>query len=242
MPNWCYNTATVSHEDKSKLDALEVELMKENPEPLNLLCPRPAAEEDWYSWNVNNWGTKWDISPMDWSRDSDNSISMQFDSAWAPPIALYEFLESEGWTVSALYHEPGMGFAGRFEDGYDQYFEMDWTDRESVENLPSDILDFTNALEDLDNYEQEQLEEKLADLERTEWFDVSVNPAVAGRYEVVSEAWDFPQYCEFDGKKWGRWEGDEIVVTKWRGLVEEYRDYDAEFEELKAELDNIEVK
>jgi hypothetical protein len=160
MPNWCYNAVTISHEDKTKIDALEQELTKEEPQPFNNLRPNPDGEWN-YEWSVNNWGTKWDIAPHDWDRDGDTTITMNFDSAWSPPIALYEFLESNGWEVRALYHEPGMGFAGRYEDGYDDYYELDWTNRESVENLPEDILDFSNALEDLENYEQEQSEQEL---------------------------------------------------------------------------------
>jgi len=235
MPNWCYNTATLSNEDKTKIDGLEQELLKEDAQPFNYLRPNPDGEWD-YGWSCENWGTKWDVSMHDWEREDDNTIVMHFDSAWSPPTTLYEFLESEGWSVRALYHEPGMGFAGRFEDGYDDYYELDWTDRESVENLPEDILDFTNAMEELENYEQEQFEEQLNDLERTEWYAVSVAPAVDGRYEVTTKAWDFPQYCEYKNGKWGRWEDDDIKVVQWRGLTQPYvaDDWDA-----VAELDKI---
>jgi hypothetical protein len=162
---------------------------------------------------------------MDWERDGDNTITINFDSAWSPPIAMYEYLESEqGWEVRAIYHEPGMGFAGRFENGYDDYYELDWTNRESVESLPEDILEFTNALEDLDNYEQEKFEETLSDLERTEWYNVSINPSVDGRYEVTTKAWEFPQYCNYTDGKWSRWEGDDVEVVKWRGLIEDYNE------------------
>jgi hypothetical protein len=236
MPNWCYNSVTLSNEDKTKIDALEAALQNEKSEVFQFLRPNPDGEWS-YEWSVNNWGCKWDITPHDWDRDGDNTITMNFDSAWSPPIALYEFLESEaGWSIRALYHEPGMCFAGRFEDGYDEYFELDLTDRESVENLPEDILDFTNALEDVDNYEQEQLEEQLAELERTEWYPVKVAPAVDGKYEVTSKAWDFPQYCEYKNGKWARWEGDEIKVVQWRGLV---KPYEADEWDPVAELDKI---
>ena len=229
MPNWCYNSVTLSHSDKEKIDALEVELTKEEPEVFNHLRPNPAGEWD-YGWSVDNWGCKWDISPMDWERVDDNTITINFDSAWSPPTALYEFLDSEGWSVTALYHEPGMGFAGRFEDGYDDFYEFDYTDRESIENLPQDILDFTNVLEDLERYEEEALEEKMEALERTDWFDVSVAPVRDGKYEVTSVAWEFPQYCDYIDGKWGRWDGDEIQVIKWRGLVEEYSDNETEMD------------
>jgi hypothetical protein len=235
MPNWCYNTATVYHEDKTKIDGLEQELLKEDAQPFNYLRPNPDGEWD-YAWSCENWGCKWDVNMMDWEREDDNTIVMHFDSPWSPPTALYEFLESEGWSVRAMYHEPGMGFAGKFEDGYDDYYDFDYTDRESIENLPEDILDFTNVMEDLENWEAEQFEENLSELERTEWFDVSVKPAHVGRYEVTTEAWPYPQYCNWDGKSWSRWEGDDHVVTQWRGLVEEYSE--EEWDPV-AELDKI---
>ena len=231
MPNWCYNTATLHHDDKARIDAFEAELSKEDSQPLNHLRPNPAGEWD-YGWSVDNWGTKWDVSIHDWEREDDNTIVLHFDSAWSPPTTLYEFLETEGWTVRALYHEPGMGFVGKFEDGFDDYYELDWTDRDSLENLPEDLADFANVWEDLERYEEEQMEEELQELERTDWFDVSVNPVRVGRYEVETEAWPYPQYSNWDGEKWGRWDGDDAVITKWRGLAEEYWDAAAALDKI----------
>lgn len=220
MPNWCYNTVELHHDDVSMIDALEAELQKEKPEPLNHLRPNPAGEWD-YGWSVDNWGTKWEMSVGDWERQSDNIIRINFDTAWSPPITIYEYLETEGWTVNALYHEPGLGFVGRFSDGFDDYYEYDCRDRDSVENLPQELQDFSGALDDLENYEEEQHEEYLADLERTDWFPIDIKPAYVGRYEVTTKAWAYPQYCNWDGKNWGRWDGDEIEVTQWRGLAED---------------------
>ena len=233
MPNWCYNTVELHHDDITKIDALEAELQKDDAQPLNHLCPNPTGEWQ-YEWSVNNWGTKWDVSPMDWERFSDNCIRMNFDSAWSPPITLYEFLENEGWTVNALYHEPGMGFAGKFCDGFDEYYEFDYTNREEVENLPDEIRDFTNAMDDLENWEAEQEEEALNDLERTEWFPKKVKPAYVGKYEVMTKLWPYPHYCDWTGEKWQRWDGDDIKVSQWRGLAEDPSEWDA-----AAELEKI---
>jgi hypothetical protein len=233
MPNWCYNSVTLHHDNKEVIDGFEQELLKEDAQPFNHLRPRPASEEEnWYDWNINNWGCKWDVSMMDWEREDDNTIVMHFDSAWSPPITIYDFLETEGWSVRAMYHEPGMGFAGRFENGMDEYYEMDWTDRDSIEELPEDILDFTNALEDLERYEEEQFEEELNELERTDWFGVATNPDKIGRYEVTTTQYEHPQYCNWDGKTWSRWEGDEVEVVKWRGLAEEYWDAAAALDKI----------
>jgi len=233
MPNWCYNSATLQHDSKEVIDGFEQELLKEDAQPFNHLRPRPASEEEnWYDWNINNWGCKWDVSMMDWEREDDNTIVMHFDSAWSPPTTLYEYLETEGWTVRALYHEPGMGFAGRFEDGFDDYYNYDLSDRASVEELPEDILDYTNVLEEVDRWEEDAFEEELNELERTDWFGVATNPDKIGRYEVTTTQYEHPQYCNWDGKTWSRWEGDEVEVVKWRGLAEEYWDAAAALDKI----------
>lgn len=233
MPNWCYNTVELHHDDVSKIDALEEELKKDKAEPLNHLRPNPAGQWD-YGWSVDNWGTKWDVSPMDYERINDNNIRFNFDSAWSPPITLYEFLEEEGWTVRAMYHEPGMVFIGKFEDGFDEYHEYDITDRESIENMPEDLVDFGGLLDEHERWEEEQYEERMAELERTDWFDKKVKPVHVGRYEVQTKAWPYPQYCNWDGKKWSRWDGDDIKITQWRGLTEDPDEWDA-----AAALDEI---
>jgi hypothetical protein len=213
MPNWCYNSATLYNSDKSKIDSLEQELQKEDAQVFQHLRPNPTGEWD-YNWSVENWGTKWDITVHDWEREDDNSIVMHFDTAWSPPTTLYEFLSEEGWSINAMYHEPGMGFAGKFEDGDDEYYEFDWTDRQSIEDLPDYILDFTNALEDLERYEEEQYEESICDLERTDWYEVSTNPDKIGTYEVKRKDWEYVFKSEWDGKEW-----QQEDVAFWRGLV-----------------------
>ena len=214
MPNWCYNSATLYNSDKSKIDSLEQELQKEDAQVFQHLRPNPTGEWD-YNWSVENWGTKWDITVQDWERENDNSIVMHFDTAWSPPTTLYEFLSEEGWSINAMYHEPGMGFAGKFEDGDDEYYEFDWTDRQSIEDLPDYILDFTNALEDLERYEEEQYEESIADLERTDWYEVSTNPDKIGTYEVKRKDWDYAFKSEWNGEEW-----EQEDIAFWRGLVE----------------------
>lgn len=167
MPNWCDNSVTLYHEDKSKIDALEEILKKHShdysgPERTEAegvlfhLRPRPDAEEDnWYSWNVENWGTKWDISPMDWNRDDENTIWMSFDSAWSPPTALYEYLVTEeGWSITAEYQEPGIGFVGKFVDGYDECYEYDFEDEDWRDDIPEDLIDFAGLDQSYEDWKE----------------------------------------------------------------------------------------
>lgn len=228
MPNWCDNTLTITHSDKSKLDAIETGLRKKDDQYLfQTIRPRPATEEDnWYDWNIDNWGTKWEASIHDWERQDDNTIWVSFDSAWAPPLALYQFMTDQGYDVEAMYWESGMAFCGRFADGYDDFYEYDISDRESLEQLPDELLDFT----DLIGRHEDWIAEEEADREReeyeatvTEWYPVDVNPARVGEYEVTeagSPNWPFYKHVLWDGKKW-TYEGKKYKVGKWRGLRED---------------------
>jgi hypothetical protein len=167
MPNWCDNSITLSNSDKTKIDALEEELNKENENGrsdanvFNHLRPRPLEEEEnWYDWNVNHWGTKWDADIYDSSRQDDNTIYISCGTAWAPPIHLYEYLVENGWQVNALYHEPGMGFCGTYDNEIgDNYYEYDITDLESIEALPEDCIEFGGLREEHEYWKENQEEE-----------------------------------------------------------------------------------
>jgi len=225
MPNWCDNMVTLRHNDKSKIDALCEEMNKKNEQgywnnaPLNHLRPRPADQEDnWYDWNVNNWGTKWDASVIDWERRDDNEVWISFNSAWSPPTTLYEYLVENDWEVDAVYHEPGMGYAGLFTtDGGDDYYDYDVTNKDSIDSLPSEIVDFAGLEEEHERWLEDQYDEMIYDLEKSEWFPVEENPVRVGKYQVMRKEWQWQDWAEWDGSSWSV---DD--VREWRGLTEEY--------------------
>ena len=79
---------------------------------------------DWYTWRCSYWGTKWEVDILDWHRenneDSTVTFNFNFDSAWSPPIGVYETISNrEDWKVYATYFEGGCSFFGYFEDGED---------------------------------------------------------------------------------------------------------------------------
>lgn len=142
MPNWCQNNLTISHEDRSKVMEF-VHAYKEGRACEHYL-PVPKDENgelisdefspnDWYRWRINNWGTKWDIGSDNNELHGlnptvvDNEATMTFDSAWSPPVGLYEKLHQLGFSVDATYFEPGMAFCGIWHDGDDLYTE--YTDK-----------------------------------------------------------------------------------------------------------------
>lgn len=144
MPNWCNNSITITG-PKDKITALYREAVKgevagEDTGLLHAMMPMPTelndttspSEDgnDWYSWRVNNWGTKWEVSSEGLELSEDGTeITGWFDSAWAPPLGAFStFLESnEDCSLTCYYEEPGMDFAGKFsgsEGVYDdEYLE-----------------------------------------------------------------------------------------------------------------------
>jgi hypothetical protein len=161
MPNFCFNSATFSHEDPDKVAALAKAFSEGNP--FMTFMPPPGGEWD-YGWCSENWGTKWDVEAGDAIEIEDGTFSVWFDSAWAPPIGFYSHLVNEGWNVDATYHESGMCFAGHFEDGSDYYVEYDFSLedwRDGIED--SEVLEILE--QEYDSYilwkEEEEQEENL---------------------------------------------------------------------------------
>lgn len=128
------NRLTIEHDDIEKVNEF-VEAYK-RMETCEHYLPTPKNEngdldENWYDWRVNNWGTKWDFG----SGDNEihglhptvvhNEATASFDTAWSPPLGLYERLVELGFKVEATYFEPGMAFTGRWINGDDQYYEGD---------------------------------------------------------------------------------------------------------------------
>ncbi len=141
MPNWCNNSITIAGpvdtirqlwEDAQTAAEGEfglLQAMAPMPAALNETTAPSESGEDWYSWRVNNWGTKWDVSDegLEFIDNGDGTamITGWFDSAWAPPVGAYEQFcdDMDNCSLNASYHEPGMDFAGFWDNGADEYCE-----------------------------------------------------------------------------------------------------------------------
>ena len=173
MPNWCSNNVEFHNDDVAEVAKLEAHLKfldsrkkGEHAEAglFAYFVPRPPEEEDsWYEWNVSNWGTKWEASIYSWTKVNDNSITMNFDTAWSPPTALYEFLAANTeWYVTATYYEPGMTFVGSNVGGYDDCYTIE--NLEALDNVPEELLEEYNIREQMEDWEEESEEETDSEL------------------------------------------------------------------------------
>jgi hypothetical protein len=107
-------------------------LGKDTPEQAALEIQQAAnlkkyGYKDWYSFCTGEWGTKWDMNNQYEDEPftiEGNTVTMVFDTAWAPPMQIYYALEEMGFELEATYVEQGMGYIGFYTNGVDNCEEM----------------------------------------------------------------------------------------------------------------------
>jgi hypothetical protein len=193
MPNWCNNNLTLQHEDpamiKRAAEALERgEFLAEFipvPEQLQIVAgsvgdpdeqrkleaqTKRNVEElgygNWYDYCCGEWGTKWDVG-ADGTTDvhpDGKMLHTYFDSAWAPPVRAYEKLTELGFTVGAMYYEPGMAYCGTWdsETGDNEYNLEGMSADQVADELPSELDEAFGISECIREYEEENEEELTA--------------------------------------------------------------------------------
>lgn len=70
------------------------------------------TEYNWYNWNINNWGVKWDASDVEVYRDESDGVLYKFSTPWSTVTTLlvmhlstrypelifnYDYEEEQGW-------------------------------------------------------------------------------------------------------------------------------------------------
>ena len=191
MPNWCDNTVELYHEDPKMIDrAVDAlnrgEFLQEFipvPESLQIVAGRVGDDTDeaqkkleedtarnlathgygnWYDYCVNEWGTKWDVGHEGaQTRDDANRVTATFESAWAPPTNAYEKLLDLGFEVRAYYYEPGMAFAGIWDNGDDDFYEIGGYTSETIkEAIPESLDEMFGISESMAEWEEDNEEDE----------------------------------------------------------------------------------
>ena len=193
MPNWCDNTLYLTHKDPKMVDKA-IEGWKNNkffatlrPEPdytkvkvkhtfpTNMVTGEAKSEfveadQAWWDWRLQNWGTKWEIvsdeSYLDiQENEHGKSIRASFSTAWSPPTDLYEYLHEEGYEIKAHYYEGGCAFCGTWEDGLEDFYNIEPPEgtKTSVwvrENIPEELDAEMGIADSYESFEDEYDEEQ----------------------------------------------------------------------------------
>ena len=123
MPNWCENTLEVWGDEK-ELKEFKEKTIKDDSFHMSKLLPMPKTGPfDELEWNRANFGTKWDNMEITYLFYDENTLKVNFDSAWSPPS---EFIENIHKKFPKLYFklkydEPGMCFVGVTTAGEGEY-------------------------------------------------------------------------------------------------------------------------
>lgn len=205
MPNWCDNQVTITGPnsviDKIEKITKEEDGVTDSSDPKGLLQfmhPMPAelrdttadgckdkamiektGYSDWYSWAVDNWGTKWEVCEFygvdrQHLNDSldESTISFGFCSAWGPPLGAFDqFLaDNENCTLKTYYYEGGCDFMGCWDNGDDECVQpSDYRSDDSFwdTGLGYDLDEMFNITESMREYEAEEeteAEQKVREL------------------------------------------------------------------------------
>lgn len=183
MPNWCSANVELTATEK-EIKRLKKAITAGNKEKaerglLNAMVPQPKfdADSDWYAWNIENWGTKWEVSHVSIIDETPTSLTLSFDTAWGPATTAFETWADGGdgeFTYTYKYYEPGMAFCGEAShDGtcsFDDYVSHD-TDPERYREVARDEWgdetwededDITDDEEDTEDFsENETAEDEL---------------------------------------------------------------------------------
>ena len=191
MPNWCNNNLTLQHEDPKMIqrayDALERgEFLNEFipvPDALKITAGFLGDTEEqrnlenatarnleelgygnWYDYCVGEWGTKWDVGDQGCSDIHPDGLMLHttFDSAWSPPVRAYEKLTELGFTVNAMYYEPGMAYAGSWQDGCDEEVSLEGMSADDIERDYPELDECFGIAECIREYQAENEEELTA--------------------------------------------------------------------------------
>lgn len=190
MPNWCNNSVVLKHEDPAMIERARKAFNGEGllqefipvPQELRDTVSGSMGEDkreaheaqqkanvekygyaNWYDFCVNEWGTKWEIgADGNPAQDIPGGLMLGFDSAWSPPIAAYEKLLEMGFEIEAMYYEPGMAYAGVWDNGHDDYYEYGGLDSAGIaETLPGELDEAFGISESAAEWEAEQEEENI---------------------------------------------------------------------------------
>lgn len=187
MPNWCNNTLFVSGPKAAVDTFVKKAAGKESPLSFNSLVPckindkryQNAHEKgcdgtsygnpnfNWYDWQVDHWGCKWDCSEATVeveTVDGTTTATFTFQTPWSPPTEFYRAITKKFKELSfdAYAWEPGISFWCHFYGVNGVVEEDEEEDVDQTEKLNDAIIDMLDELGfDTDSGELDELRDSI---------------------------------------------------------------------------------
>jgi hypothetical protein len=173
MPNWCYNSATLTSPSKDLYDKL-LEAIK-NDTWFQTFAPLETVDDSEDGWNYESavaiWNTKWPPQDLEIALEDEESLTIElsFDTAWSPPTGVYSRMNKNfSIETTSYYYELGCEFFGRCmyaaEGEMDEIFDMPSNKEELLElqkQIGSELNDFMSSTWECleEQWEQEDVDE-----------------------------------------------------------------------------------
>lgn len=136
MLSWSW----VVHAEIKDIETLKAKLLERSPDCVEkakaaIACFEQYGHTSWYSWCINNWGTKWNAYSFEWSDVSDTEAVMKFDTAWSSPEAIFKQMAGmdgcRDLEIEIIGFDEGWNFAfvGRIANGSFSGSEVKATDQ-----------------------------------------------------------------------------------------------------------------
>lgn len=168
MPNWCDNRLYV---EGPEADIQNILAAVEAGTLLAHMMPEPeygpeveGAMPAWWTWRVDNWGTKWEVDAEVVSSEITEghaSAFITFESAWSPPVGAVQHWKSqgEGRIFNLRFIEWGMAFCGEADsDGTVYSVNIPTTCAEAEQVIPTELDQEFGILDCIAQWENEEAE------------------------------------------------------------------------------------
>jgi hypothetical protein len=136
MPNWVYNHGTIMCSNSNTAEKFFY--VAKAGELLNFIKPIPSGYCS-YSWGIENWASKWDVSFCHGSLNNE-IVELAFQTPWSPPFKAFETLfdRDDVISVEMKFDSLEMGFYGSWINGESIRHEDDLGDfsDESDQDVP----------------------------------------------------------------------------------------------------------
>ena len=85
------------------------------------------GNRNWYDWNYENWGTKWNAYDTRYFGGDDTTLVFEITTAWGTPWPIWQELERQGLTVKGVYfgEMEGYDWIGDGQEAFDAYAEVE---------------------------------------------------------------------------------------------------------------------
>ena len=95
-----------------------------NEKKLAIQWQKEYGTASWYDWNCGHWNTKWNVGDVEFDRVNANTLHVKFDTAWSPPVPIFEKLASD-LNVAIDVH-----VGGEVDDEYNlEYGDMNYKNK-----------------------------------------------------------------------------------------------------------------